>query len=307
MTANIKRLSDSLVVGGKSEYEMVKRFMDYIGQFRVGTASAATPDTTVNERIGACGTFSGTLLALAAAQGLQGRFVGLYNYPKNDGHVVAEIFINGTWRLYDPTYGAYYVSSESEIGQPLSFEALRRGYRRGDSIKSVLTVPRSGSEGFTGRDIFVQAEPAGIIGPDNPMTFPLDLTYGVMESLTGSDMGPRNQGANYIGAAAVNQQQRWSLHGLVPGESYTFSITPKLLGGDLQGSERIFKLSAEINGATPTVQLQNVFDFKTSVAAPWNIQFVADAPTVTIRLGHPYRGPQHRYIRIRRYDLKKNH
>ncbi|MEZ5595324.1 MAG: hypothetical protein R3E84_02865 [Pseudomonadales bacterium] len=49
---------------------------------RTGIASSSTPDATISERLGACGSFSNTLLAMGAAQNIPGRLVNFQNFTR---------------------------------------------------------------------------------------------------------------------------------------------------------------------------------------------------------------------------------
>ena len=90
VTSDIKALSDLLAVGATSDHEKVLRFIDYLAQIRIGVASDLAPDVSITERVGACGSISGALLALSVSQGMDGRYVNFYNYPKDNGHTVVE-------------------------------------------------------------------------------------------------------------------------------------------------------------------------------------------------------------------------
>lgn len=306
ITQRMKALSDRLAAGTASEHEKILRFMKYIERFRVGFASAATPDATVQERIGACGTFTNTLLALATAQGMDGgRFVNLYNFPENQGHTVAEIFADGKWRLYDATYGAYYTLADDPQAMPLSFAEIRKAYRTAPAtVRRVVETIRPGLKSFTGHDIYTKANPIGVIGPDKPMLFPLRLTRGEKETLTKAEFGPRFQGAKYIGAAGVNHNQRWTLANLIPGRDYVFRIEPGGLGGDIKGHDRRFWVDAKIEGAASPAVLEHQFDFASGSAEPWDIRFTASSSETVIEFTHPYRGPGYRYIYFERFGLR---
>lgn len=306
VTQRLKDISDKLSEGTYSDHEKILRFMDYIGQFRVGVASAATPDTAVLEQVGACGSFTNVLLALAAAQKIGGRYVNLHNYPKNDGHTVGELFVSGRWRLYDATYGAYYVPADESDRLPLGFDAIRSAYRATPaSIKQVVRTYRPGLHRFASRDVFLQARPAGVIGPDRPMMFPLSLDLHDSPKLDRVKFGPVNQGSDYLGAASENQNQEWSLTGLTIGDDYVFTLAPKHIGGDLQPADRLFKLRVDIEGGTLYTTSDHVFDFSRGSADAWRIHFKASTPEVRLRLTHSYRGPDFRYMQMERYALEE--
>ena len=300
---NVKALSDSLIRGSNSDHEKVMRLMQALSRFSVGIATGASPEATLTERTGACGTFSSTLLALAASQGIQGRLVNLHNYPPGSGHTVVELFVDGAWRLYDPTYGAYYLDPTDKSSGLLSFEKIRRGFRRGDPIETHVTIPRTGAGEFTGREIFRQANPASVLGPHLPMVFPLSLGIGRQEVLTRKEFGTLHQGAELLGNSGWNQQQEWRLEGLSPGRVYAFSVFPAWLGGDLEGREQLFEMRAQIAGGAPVSEPRHVFHFDDGRDGPWDILFRAHAPEARVRLWHPYLGPHRRYVIMDRYEL----
>lgn len=306
VTQRIKVLSDQLAAGSKSEHEKILRFMTYISQFQVGFASNATPDAAVQEHIGACGTFTNTLLAFASAQGIDGRVVVLMNYPKSYGHVAAELFVSGQWRLYDATYGAYYLRAQTPDALPLSFSQIRAAYRkRPSSVRRIAATYRPSLDEFTGKDIFIRATPAGVIGPDMPMVFPLKLDLKILPTLDTSSFGPGAQGADFIGAASTNQNQEWRLTGLTPGQKYTFTLTPDQIGGDMDDRDRTFRLAVSIREGRLSSRSQHLFDFSHRVVPPWKIAFTAAKPEVLLRLTHRYHGPDIRFMTVARYALER--
>lgn len=301
---SIKELARSISAGATNDHEKVLRFMDYISTFQVGFASDASPDTTIKEQIGSCGTFTGTLLSLAAAAGLKGRYINLYNYPIESGHTVAEIYISGKWRIYDPTYNAFYVSIETGDKLPLGFEDLYMNDFNEKKVRPIIRTYRPGSELFTGVKIFNNAYPAGIIGPEKKMIFPLTLDAGKKDSISESDFGPKYQGAEFIGAASVNIHQIWSLKSLEPGSTYVFELAPKLLVGDLN-EQKLFELQVIISGSQSTSEEKRVFDFGDGNIPSWEIEFKAQSPEMKIALTHPYLGPEYHYMPMRKYSLRR--
>lgn len=223
ITFKVKALSDELAHDVIDEHQKILAFMRYIDGFAVGVASSSAPDETILERKGACGTFTNTLLAFAAAQGFEGRVISLLNYPESDGHAVAEIRIKDKWALYDPTFSAFYTHAGSDI--PLSFYEIKESYEKGVPVVVHHDSKRNGVREYTGRNIFTQASPSGVVGPDKPFLFPLKLSLPNRHSLDASEFGAKWQGANFIGAAPTNQQQEWVFDGLEAGAHYSFEIT----------------------------------------------------------------------------------
>lgn len=302
VTHNIKDLSDSLVQGVEGEHQQVLAAMNLINGFKVGEASAATPDVTVAEGVGACGSFSNTLLALMAAQGLEGRLVNLHNYPAGDGHTVVEIKLPNKWALYDPTFGAFYTHAGRST--PLSFDEIKSGYASGLDIKVNHSLNRYGFEEYTGRPIFTQARPSGVIGPDRPFLFPLRFSIKGQTSLEKAAFGALWQGADYVGAAYMNQQQEWTLEDLELNEHYFFELVASHVGGDPGPAQNKFVMHAVMEDAAGSEKrMTHTFDFKDGKSQRWKIPFVAHSGTVRIKLVHDYKGPDYRYLSMQRYSL----
>lgn len=302
VSLRIKALSDYLVRGINTDHEKILAFMRFIDQFDVGIASATTPEATILEQIGACGSFTNTLLALATAQGLEGRVVSMLNYPDSDGHALAEIKIGDKWQLYDPTYGVYYTLAGSD--DLLSFAEVKSAYEQGLDVAVHQDSQRKGADAYTGKAIFTRASPAGVAGPDRPFIFPLTMNLKERDSLRSSEFGPRWQGADFIGAAGTNQQQRWTLEGLTPGTDYVFALKAKGLGGDILTSDRTFKVRATLTGDA-SQSLAHTFDFSQGEIRAWEIPFTAKSQTQEIVLQHDYTGPLHRYMDMESYEVRK--
>lgn len=305
VTLKVKALSDELVNDVIDDHQKILTFMKYVDDFAVGVANSLAPDDTILERKGACGSFTNTVLALAAAQGFEGRVISLLNYPENDGHAVAEIKLKDKWALYDPTYGAFYTLPGSDI--PLSFYEIKESYERGAAVVVHHNSKRDGVNDYTGRNIFTKANPLGVIGPDKPLLFPLKFTLPVRHSLEASDFGAKWQGASFIGAESTNQQQDWTFDGLKAGAHYTFEITAKNLGGDLNLNDLTFNLRSVIHHSDGIEkELLHKFNFADGKPQTWKISFVASAEIQKISLEHEYLGPNYRYMNMQSYKLYKD-
>lgn len=304
VTWEIKRLSDQLANGLSTNHAKILRFMDYISQFKVGIDGDGTPDATIQTRTGACGTFTGTLLALAASQGMPGRYINLMNYPQNMGHTVAEIFHDGHWHLYDPTYNGWYVDRNDPSARPLPFDRIKHLYETApDQVKFISMTYRFGRDEFSGENIFTRANPIGVIGPSNPFVFPLNIDIKNNPIIRKEDIGVKNQGASYIGAAGVNHNHDWTVSSLTPGQQYVFNITPSGLGGDIFPVDRSFRIHVDIKGGQLLSSELVSADFSVP-SPPLGIRFTADAEKVSLRIRHPYKGPDFRYMSIEQYEIK---
>lgn len=310
ITQNVKRLADKLADGATSDAEKIARFMRFIAGAKVGVPSKATPDAMISEMTGACGDFSNTLAAMASTQGIKTRLISMGNWPVADGHAVVEAFIDDAWRLYDPTYGiSYHLASDPERRR-LSFDEIRAGYQQRKDIEvwgeaGVLSEARAGAELYTGHDIFLNARPAGVIGPDKPFFYPLTFDLRGRTTLDKAEFGPTHQGASFIGAGSTNHNQDWTLLNLVPGKRYAFIVEPSWLGGDLKGNNYSFTMAASLDHGTRHGAGTHEFDFvgPGRPAEPWKIIFTPAQADVVLRLQHAYRGPDYRYMMMQRYTL----
>lgn len=302
ITRRIEQLAVDLSAGLERVLPKLQRFMGYIDQFRVGVASAATPDVTVQEKVGACGTYTGLFLAMARCLNIPGRYINFYNWPENDGHTVAEVLVDGRWMVFDPTYHIYY-AYESAKGNPLSYEEISSGYNEGVPIVLMGGNGRLGLDGFTGANIYQRALPQGLIGPSQPMLFPLWLDVLTKPKLDRDQFGAENQGAEYIGAAGTNIQQSWDLLGLEPGVDYAFRIVPDWVGGHITSAEAYFEFSYVLSGGEQKNAPLPFFDFRGAQADSFELRFSSFSDRVKVTVLHPYRGPKFRYLRVSQYAL----
>ncbi|WP_133127709.1 D-glucuronyl C5-epimerase family protein [Legionella nagasakiensis] len=304
VTQRIKKLSDELAQGVQNDHEKILKFMDYIGRFRVGFATDATPETTINKQVGACGAFTNVLVALAASQGIPSHYLNLMNYPKSQGHTVAEVHYEGKWHLYDPTFNAFY-SLQDQL-QPLSFSEIKKICNtQPESLHLNAKIYRPGFTSYTGCPIFLNASPSGVIGPDQVMIFPLQFDNKKLKKIEKKDFDTTYQGANFIGAASINQQQEWHIKNLSIGEKYEFIVQPESIGGDITANDLGFSIDAALTNGKLISNSHYSFDFQNQKTLPWIIQFIAQRPEVTLKISHPYLGPKYRYIYISSYELKK--
>ena len=72
-----------------------------------GIRPVPTPDGVLHAGAGICGHAALTFAAIVKRFGLPVRSVQFY-YGAGDNHIAAEVFYDGAWHYYDPTFGAYY-------------------------------------------------------------------------------------------------------------------------------------------------------------------------------------------------------
>lgn len=237
---------------------------------------------------------------------MNGRYINLMNYPHRMGHVVAEVYYSGRWNLDHPTYNAFYLRLDDDSLHPLSFEELRSLYFNSPEKVSIISnTYRDKKESFTGADIFNNSNQTGAIGPDRPQHYPLSIHLKRTPVLEFKDIGLAYQGANYSGAAGINQNHRWTIDGLTPDENYVFVVHPGNPGGDLVTSDRSFDLIFSMtNGSLLTAEHISI-DFSVPPVTPVEIPFQAHEKSVALSLSHPYQGPDYRYFYALRYEIKQ--
>lgn len=293
-----------------TDHEKILRFMAVMRNHRVGYPTHDDPLTVMREKIGACGNWTNVLLSLAAAEGIPGRILSLANYPTNNGHAVAELKIGGKWRVYDPTYESFFVRGDPHLSSPdvLSFQELREGKGRARDVVRVvghterLRRGKAMAEAFAGVDIYEKADPAGPIGPDKPLTYPLTLAArGNKALLKSADFGPTYQGVSYIGAAGICHFHRWTLTNLQPGQKYVFSFLVSGIGGE-QPDQPFRLLVSALEGCRNFQPMEILIQKRATQRV--EIFFQAASDRAVFLLHHPYRGPKFHYIPLQEIRLE---
>jgi len=305
---SIHNLAHNVTKDISSEHEKILRLMEQFKKFRSDHFDSVSLDDMLKKRVGACADFTNLLLAFAASLGLRGRTVNLHNYPPDAGHTVAEIFADGAWRLYDPTYGAYYINKDMSEKGALSYAEIKSGYERSASVEVIAAIPRLGLDKNTGNNIFLNAQPQGLIGVDKPFLFPLRLSHDKSPAQQ-HDFDLKYQGAQHLGAAYINTNQKWTLENLTSGLEYVFLLTPSGLHDEESLAENVFAsfaLDVVLEGTTNDRHFTHTFDrgpSDTAIPKELAIRFTAAQPQVKITLSHPYRGPKNRYLSMEQYAL----
>ncbi len=300
ITLAMKKLGDYIIEphGALTDHQKIVRFMTFLNGARVGFSSLADPEVTILEDFGACGSWTVVLAALATAQDIPCRILALYNYPTENGHNVAEALINGKWQVYDPTYAAYYTPDPDNEISPvvLNFDELKRGLGEAPGTFRVVKNPERLSAGgatalaFVGPEIYSEANPKGVIGPDRPMVFPLWLDSKIKPSISQEDFGPKNQGAWIIGSAFVNVSQEFTLTGLTPGQQYDLIAHYTEWGGDVVDPEEFLANSQIAVGGS--IESGNLYRFQIGlINDPWIIRFTAGNDVTYLLLTHAYLEP----------------
>mgnify|MGYP005761114039 CR=1 FL=1 len=290
-----------------SAHEKVVNFMEFMRDYRVGL-NDSVPITVAKDKIGSCGSYVNLFVALCTAENIPSRMITMANYPENSGHVVAEVYVDGKWGVYDPTYNMYFTTTPEDQGSPnvLSLEELRNG--RGDDadVTQILGFPErvtsDMAESFISADIYVKADPIGVFGVDKPMIYPLSMNIEEDSCITQDEFTTAYQGINYIGAAGINNSHKWIISGLQPEKRYNFCLKVSGIGGDIQQEE--FILKAEITDGTLIGEKNLIFSGANPETFNQVISFEPERDTVSLLLTHDYLGPEYHYINLSSISVK---
>ena len=303
-------LAEKLLNGHENltAHEKIMVFMDYISEWNIGTDDGQTY-LSLQSCTGACGEYGNILAALAVSVGIPGRLITLGNYPANDGHAVCELYHDGGWHLYDPTYGAYYTTADGQltIDKPqtvLSFEQLQQGMGDSPQVTCIVTAPwrltGAASYSFLGPAIYEKAWPKGVVGPDKPLIYPLTYVMGDTGKLNKDSFTAAYQGISYLGAGDRNQHHDWTVTNLISGNTYSFVIQGSFVGGEIGGDFMAYAVGTDANISAGK---EHVFNNDNPDSLCWRIEFTAEAETVHLYLTHPYAGSLWHYISLESLEL----
>ena len=306
---SVYRLADALLAGtaGLTEHEKIMIFMDFISEFYIGVDAHPNSELSCQSYISACGGYSNLLTALAGTQGIPARLLTLGNYPINNGHAVCEIYYDGAWHLYDPTYGAYYTDTPEDRSTPnvLSFEELSAGKANSTEITCVVITPErltsQAAYSFLGPAIYEKANPKGILDGTTPLYYPLAISYDEGGAkIDSTQFDASHQGISVLGVAYICYMHNWKITNLNVGQTYQFIVSASSVMGEAGGD---FLAAASAENATVIQNEQHLFSNDDPESMRWVIEFIAESDTVQITLSHDYQGPDYHYIRPESFQI----
>ncbi len=310
LNQSVFSLADRLLNGSQdlTNHEKIMVFMQFISEWYVGLDNGQHY-LALGSYIESCGGYSNVLAALAATQGLDARIINLHNYPQNGGHTVCEIYYDGAWHMYDPTYGAFYTSTPENSVSPvvLSYEELSAGKGNSSNITCVVIAPdrlvSQMSYEFLGPAIYEKANPKGVLSGENPMHYPLSISYTEGgTTIDSTQFDTSRQGISVLGTAYICYMQDWTINGLTPGEKYEFVLSAGFVGGEIGGD---FVATATAENAVITQNAQHAFNNADSNSMEWVIEFVANSDTAQIALTHAYQGMDYHYINMKSFEIRQ--
>lgn len=95
--------------------------------------NGGTATKIINDGYSICGGVSYVFRILLRTLNVPTRYVGMFYAPKQGGHVLAEVYYDDSWHLFDPTFGVFVYSQPSydKNGYILSMEELRKNTQEG--------------------------------------------------------------------------------------------------------------------------------------------------------------------------------
>ena len=288
--------------GNLSIHEKIVCFMDYISEFKIGMVGTYTSEEYLQKlvlnRIGACGDYSNLLAVLCATQNIETRLITLGNYPEGSGHAVMEVFTGGRWCVYDPTYALYYTTTPKNTKTPyvLSFEELKKGKTK-NAVRVIGNEKHITGEyafQYMGPEIYELAMPSGIVSPFNKLCYPMKYAYQENDEI---QIGTY-QGANYLGAADINNSHLWQISGLNAGELYQFKVVSNGIGGEYFEPMKTY---ASIEDGI--IQSGAVKKWNGNEQEEWDILFIPNRSTIALKLDHKETGEQLHYLSLKAVQI----
>jgi hypothetical protein len=323
LESECSNISDHMDVRRSSDRDKAINLLNYFSSFKFGEATDSTPERTLAEQIGICGSITMAFLALTTAEGIEGRAISLFNSPSGDGHSLAELRIDGKWELYDPTFGACFASDKvsgagsfekASADNPdrrkvLSFEELREAALAGErDFKRIILFdnidPKKESllgQYFTPEAV-ATASPAGVIGPEWPMWFELSLDSSRQSEIDTDAIKPGTfQGSSHLGAESTNNNLVLILSSLKRNSLYELLLEPRYISREIA---KPFAARAILDSPGKLISgFEYIVPEAQNNPPPWRILFSAGESKARLKLTHDEKGPYFSYISIKKISL----
>jgi hypothetical protein len=102
------------------------RILKYVSSSLTSKENQGTATKIIRDGFALCGGKSFVFAALCRKAGLAARYVGSMYMPELRSHAISEVFYDGKWHLYDPTFGIFFYSKPDydNTGYVISFHDL---------------------------------------------------------------------------------------------------------------------------------------------------------------------------------------
>jgi hypothetical protein len=101
---------------GLTEEQIAIELLRYVSTSLRLENNSGTATKILTEGHAICGGMSISFQTLARMSGLPARYIGIFGVVERGSHALAEVYYDGQWHLYDPTYGLFFYS-ESDYNQ----------------------------------------------------------------------------------------------------------------------------------------------------------------------------------------------
>ena len=137
----------------------------YLDKYNLPLPSA-TPDSALGAQAGICGHAALTLAAIVKRFGYQVRSVQFYytdpagpaGPPVSDNHIADEVFYDGGWHFFDPTFGVYWTDANANV---LSITDVRTD--GGTEVKDRATFTNLYEDYYFGDGTAFETDPATVV------------------------------------------------------------------------------------------------------------------------------------------------
>lgn len=116
-----KVIVSKLTEGIRSDKEKAFKLMDYVYTHVVINVQTYEeildkhPLSDLKRGVGVCDQLANTLITLARKAHIKGRLIFLKGDSDSSRHSVCDLYINGEFRMFDPTFNFVYINNEKEI------------------------------------------------------------------------------------------------------------------------------------------------------------------------------------------------
>jgi len=102
------------------------RILKYVSSSLTPKANQGSATKIIHDGFALCGGKSLVFATLCRKAGMAARYVGSMYMPELRSHAISEVFYDGKWHLYDPTFGIFFYSNADydNTGYVISFHDL---------------------------------------------------------------------------------------------------------------------------------------------------------------------------------------
>jgi len=123
-----KTITDKVTEGVSADREKALRLMGYVHEHVVANQAGYEiidkhPLNDMLRGVGACDQIANTLITLARKAGIKGRLIFLRGYQESSKHSVCDLYINGKFRIFDPTFDLVFLDNKGGIA---TFDDVQR-------------------------------------------------------------------------------------------------------------------------------------------------------------------------------------